>query len=238
LPAKRYFFRDWIHSPQRVIGLFPDWFAPRQADWPEQTVLTGFPRYDEADVSQADGPWRRFLDEGDAPIVFTPGSAMVHGIDFFRAAAEACQLLGRRGVLLSRYSAQLPTDLPPSVRHFDFVPFSSLLPRAAALVHHGGVGTLSQGLAAGVPQLIMPMSFDQPDNAERLRRLGVGAALSRRRFRAPAVAAALEQLISSSLVAESCRRVADRFRDDASIDQTCRLIEELIHAPAGRTAAA
>ncbi len=227
LPPQRRIFRDGIHSPQRVIGLFPEWFAPRQADWPEQLILTGFPRYDERDVSELGGPWRQFLDEGDAPIIFTPGSAMVHGREFFQAAMEACQLLGRRGVLLTRYPEQLPPQLPPSVRHFDFVPFSAVLPRSAALVHHGGIGTLSQGLAAGVPQLIMPMSFDQPDNARRLQRLNAGDSLARHRFRGSAVAAALDRLLSSRAIAESCRTLAAKFHDDRSVDATCEILERL-----------
>jgi UDP:flavonoid glycosyltransferase YjiC (YdhE family) len=227
LPPQRRFLRDGIHSPQRVIGLFPDWFAPRQSDWPEQVVLTGFPRYDERDVSEPDGPWRQFLAEGDPPIVFTPGSAMVHGREFFQAAIDACGQLGRRGMLLTRYPEQLPPDLPPSVRHFDFVPLSVLLPQAAALVHHGGIGTLSQGLAAGIPQLIMPMSHDQPDNAHRLKRLGVGASLAPHRFRGPAVAARLNQLLSSALVAERCREIAARFHADRALSATCDLLEAM-----------
>jgi UDP:flavonoid glycosyltransferase YjiC (YdhE family) len=98
---------------------------------------------------------------------------------------DACRRLGRRGLLLSRYRDQLPADLPPGVRHFDYVPLSRVLPRAAALVSHGGIGTLSQALAAGIPQLIMPLGFDQFDNAARLGRLGVAATLTPRPSVAP-----------------------------------------------------
>src|SRR5690606_410340 len=47
LPPARDILRKWWHSPDRVIGLFPDWFGPPQPDWPEQTRLTGFPMFDE-----------------------------------------------------------------------------------------------------------------------------------------------------------------------------------------------
>lgn len=227
LPPARGIFRQWYHSPQRVIGMFPDWFARRQQDWPEQTVLTGFPLYDERDLAPHEGEWQTFMNEGSAPIVFTPGSANIHGREFFTAAADACQLLGRRGMLLTRYADQIPPDLPPGVRHFSFAPFSAILPRAAALVHHGGIGTLSQALAAGTPQLIMPLSHDQPDNANRVKRLGVGSSIASRKFGARAAAEALERLLSSKTVAENCRTVAERFRDDRSLDLTCDLIEEL-----------
>jgi UDP:flavonoid glycosyltransferase YjiC (YdhE family) len=97
------------------------------------------------------------------------------------------------------------------VRHAAFVPFRWLVPRSAALVHHGGIGTLSQGLAGGVPQIVMPMGFDQFDNAARIERLGVGLALPRKAFRGPALAGLLGKLLTDRNVTDRCRGVADRF---------------------------
>jgi UDP:flavonoid glycosyltransferase YjiC (YdhE family) len=116
--------------------------------------------------------------------------------------------------------------LPEDVRHFAYAPFSRLLPRAAALVHHGGIGTAAQGMAAAVPQLVMPLSHDQYDNAARMARLGVGRMLRPARFRAPAVARALRGLLDSTEVAASCCRVADRFPNDAqALERACAAIE-------------
>lgn len=217
----------WHNSPQRVLALFPSWFAEPQPDWPAQTVLAGFPLYDERGVESLDEKLLTFLDAGEPPIVFTPGSAMLHGRQFFEAAVEACRLLSKRGILLSRFREHLPRSLPSDVRHFLYVPFSQLLPRVAALVHHGGIGTLSQGFAAGVPQLVMPMSFDQPDNAARLKRLGAGASVERQHFRPARVADALSQLLQSPLVSARCRDLAERIADDRPIDVACDAIEQL-----------
>ncbi|HEX5502282.1 MAG TPA: nucleotide disphospho-sugar-binding domain-containing protein, partial [Thermomicrobiales bacterium] len=120
---------------------------------------------------------------------------------------------------------QLPARLPAGVVHRDYLPLGALLPGAAALVHHGGIGTTAQGLAAGVPHLVMPMSHDQPDNAARLRRLGVGAALAPRRFTGRAVADALDGLLGSEAVLGRCRALAAR-RDPAAVAKTARAIEE------------
>ena len=79
--------------------------------------------------------------EGGPPIVFTSGSWMSVGRRFFEASAEACRRLGRRGVLLTPNREEVPEGLPEGVAHFEFVPFSYLLPRAAAIVHTGGIGT-------------------------------------------------------------------------------------------------
>ena len=119
----------------------------------------------------------------------------------------------------------MPERLPAGVAHFAYVPFGLLLPHAAALVHHGGIGTCAQGLAAGVPQVIMPLAHDQPDNADRLSKLGVSRTLPPRRFRGPALAAVLRELLSCDRTAKACREVASRFVGIDPLGQTCGLIE-------------
>jgi len=220
--------KDWWLSPQLVIALFPDWFCEPQPDWPGSLRMTGFPLYDGRtnDASLPDEV-ASFLGKGGPPIVFTPGSAMMHGQAFFQASVEACKLLGVRGILLTRYRDQIPIRLPDSIRHFEYVPLSQLLPQSAALVHHGGIGTMSQAVAAGVPQLIMPMAYDQPDNAVRIRGLGIGDWLKPSAFRAKSVAEKLERLIHSSDVASRCRAVAEQIDGPDAIRRTCVLIEDL-----------
>ncbi len=210
LPSVQGIFRDWIHSPLRTIGMFPEWFAPPQAEWPRQLRLTGFPLYSEEGVSEPDDALRRSV-EDEPPLLFTPGSANIYGGDFFAAAADACRRLGRRGLLLTRFPEQVPQRLPDGVRHVDFIPFRWLVPRSAALIHHGGIGTLSQGLAGGVPQVIMPMGFDQFDNAARIERLGVGRGLGRQVFRGERLAAVLRELLDDQTVSRRCQEIAKRL---------------------------
>lgn len=223
---------DWIHSPDGVIGLFPEWFAPPQPDWPANTFLTGFPLYDESDHQSLDPGLESFLSSGTPPIAFTPGSAMKQGQAFFAASVEACERLGRRGLLLSRHAEQIPAKLPPSVRHVPFAPFGTLLPRCAALVHHGGIGTAAQGLASAVPQLVMPLSHDQPDNAQRLIRMGVADEISPRKYDGQRVAKKLARLLDSPTVQASCRELAARVRRMRPLAQTCEIIERHAREPA------
>jgi rhamnosyltransferase subunit B len=125
-------------------------------------------------------------------------------------------------------------NLPPTVRHFGFVPLSKLLPHTAALVHHGGIGSCAQGLAAGVPHLIRPMSFDQFDNSRRLVELGVGEELSVKRFRAPAVASALSRLLGSRSVAAECADLAPRCNGPVALAFACEVLESLVAVSAVR----
>ncbi len=220
--------KDWWLSPQLVIALFPEWFCEPQPDWPENLRMTGFPLYDgRANDAALSDEATSFLGEGGPPIVFTPGSGMMHCHSFFQAGLEACQLLGVRGIFLTRYVDQLPSHLPDAIGNFDYVPLSLLLPRASALVHPGGIGTMSQALAAGIPQLIMPLCNDQPDNAQRIRRLGVGDWIKPSAFRANAVADKMNRLIHSSDVASRCRAVAKQIDGPNAIRRTCELIEYL-----------
>jgi UDP:flavonoid glycosyltransferase YjiC (YdhE family) len=232
LPPVTRVFRHWLHSPQRVIGLFPDWFAPPQPDWPPALRLTGFPQYDESDQQQLSPSLLEFLDRGSAPIVFTPGSANQNAAAFFRGAVDAAARLNRRALLLTRFTEHLPT-LPPTVHHESFAPLSRVLPRSAALVSHGGIGTLAQALAAGVPQLTMPMGFDQPDNTTRLLRLGVARWVKPSEFLGERVAPLLNTLLTDPAVTSACAKYAALLKDASALARTCDLLEELGPAKAG-----
>lgn len=224
-PVRRVLSR-WLHSPQQILGLFPNWYG-NAPDWPPHLRLAGFVRYDQADEAPMPLEVEVFLREGEPPVVFTFGSAMRQGKPYFAAAVEACRRLGRRGLLLARGADQLPTDLPPTVRHADYAPFSAVFPRAAAVVHHGGIGTSAQGLAAGVPQLVMPLAFDQPDNARRLVGLGVGERLWPRQFIGPNVADVLTRLLGDPKVALRCREVAEWMTHGDPTTLACQWLETL-----------
>jgi UDP:flavonoid glycosyltransferase YjiC (YdhE family) len=227
LPPVRRSFDGYIHSPQLTIGLFPEWYCPIAPDWPPQTRLTGFPLYDEQDVSTLSHEVRAFLDAGPPPVVFTPGSAMTHAGPQFAAVAEACRKSDRRAILLTRHPEQLPKSLPPGVRHFDYVPFSLLLPHCAASIHHGGIGSVAQALLAGVPQVVMSMSHDQFDNAARLERMGVGLALPPKVFQADRVAATLDRLLNSPNVKSACTKIQSHFAGTKPLEETAVLLESL-----------
>ncbi|MEX2317932.1 MAG: glycosyltransferase [Pirellulales bacterium] len=227
LPPVKRIFADWLHATDLVLGMFPEWFAAPQPDWPANTHAVGFPLWDANHDADLPDDLLKFLDAGDPPIAFSPGSANRAAEHFFAAAVEACQSLGRRGILLTKYAEQLPANLPKNIRHFGFVPLSRVLPRTAALVHHGGIGSCAQGLAAGVPQLVRPMSFDQFDNSRRLVRLGVAEELSVRHFRGPAIAAALVRLLESPQVASQCRALAAKCNGREALSAACDQLERL-----------
>lgn len=151
------------HSPELVLALFSKVLAQPQPDWPANTLVTGFPFYDT--------PWlrgglppalRRFLEAGPRPVVFTLGSAvgLVHR-SFYLESLRAAQDLGCRAVMVvpKQLAASLPDPLPRGIMVFDSVAYAPLLSRAAALISHGGVGTIAAALRAGCPMLVVPYGY-------------------------------------------------------------------------------
>jgi rhamnosyltransferase subunit B len=230
LPIINKIFGGWMHSPQKNLGLFPDWFAQPQPDWSPQTQLTSFIYYDKQneDKNIPDG-LDTFLNAGSPPIIFTAGTAMKHANKFFLDCIQACQLLGQRGILLTQHPEQLPEELPQGIQHFAYLPFSNVLPHAIALVHHGGIGTTAQAIAAGIPQVIRPMAHDQPDTAARVEKLGIGASLRPKKFNAASLAEKINTLITSQEVLDRCKFYAQKIDPNKSLNDTCTIIEDFAH---------
>jgi UDP:flavonoid glycosyltransferase YjiC (YdhE family) len=231
LPPVRRLFRWWL-SPDLVIGLFPGWYAAPQPDWPPKLRLAGFGRFDGGETVLPDD-LRAFCEQGSPPIAFTLGSGMTHAAGFFRTAVAVCDALGARGLLLSKYPAAIPAHLPAGVRHCAFAPFRQLLPLCSAIAHHGGIGTTAAALDAGCPQLILPLAWDQPDNAARVTELGVGLGLGHRRRSVANISDALTRLMASE-VRDRCQAIATRARSENGLDLATEWVEQMMGSAKAR----
>lgn len=225
LKPLRRIFRNW-HSPQLAIGLFPAWYGPPQADWPPQMRLFDFPTFDGKSNPELPPPVMEFCRAGTPPVVFTFGTGMAHSARLFKAALDACQLLGTRALFLTKFPSQLPRPLPPNIMACEFAPFQKLFPECAAVVHHGGVGTAAKAMAAGLPQLVCPICFDQLDNSVRLKELGVGEWLKASQVDGKHIAAALTRLRTPERRAR-CREIATRFGKGDGLDSAAEAVESL-----------
>lgn len=217
------------HSPTRVLALFSEVFAKPQPDWPAQTEVTGFCFYDGHHETEVPPELTRFLENGAPPLVFTLGSSAVWvARDFFRESVEAARRVGRRAVLLIGDERNMPRSLPEGIIALDYVPYQSLLPKACVVVHHGGVGTTSQGLLSGVPTLIVPFAFDQSDNAEHARKLGTSRTLYRKNYFAPRVANELNELLRQPSYARKAIAVSQKLNRDDGTARAADLIEQIL----------
>ena len=231
LPRGKNPIFDAKHSPNLVLALFSRVLGVEQKDWPENTLITGFCFYD-ADAGNASLPanLESFVAKGEPPVVFTLGSAAVLAAgDFYEQSARAAMKLGVRAVLLigndPRNRPQ--SALPDSICMAEYAPYSKLFERVAMVVHQGGVGTTAQCLRAGRPMLIMPYSHDQPDNARRMRRMGVARVIQRSQYRPWRVARKVRAMLAEPEFEEQARVAAAEVAREDGVKTACDALEKL-----------
>lgn len=224
-------FHRGQHARDGVLAMYSPLLGRPPKDSPAHCVVTGYCRYaPSGDVLPAE--LAAFLDAGEPPLVFTLGSAAVHaGQTFLRQSLVAASTLGRRAVLLTgspEMRARLPLSLPGDAFAAAYAPHGALFARAAAVVHHGGIGTTQEALRAGCPELVVPHGFDQPDNAARVVRLGVGDVLPASRYGAAPAAEKLRALLTDEGVAARAQRAAAVIRVEEGARVAADVIEQAI----------
>ena len=223
---------DAKHSDRLVLALFSRVFGEPQPDWPAHTRVTGFVFYDgDAGRTELPSALAAFLEAGAPPLVFTLGSAAVLDAgDFYEQSARAAQMLGMRAVLLTGNDpANLPkAPLPESICVAPYAPYSRLFPRAAAIIHQGGIGTTAQALRAGRPMVVMPYSHDQPDNARRVRRLGVAKTIQRRSYTAKRASGAIREVLGDSSYVERASMIRKEMEQEDGVQAACDALEALL----------
>jgi rhamnosyltransferase subunit B len=229
---------DAKHSPDLVLALFSRALGVEQKDWPPNVLITGFCFYD-ADAGNAKLPphLEEFVAAGEPPLVFTLGSAAVLAAGpFYELSAEAAMQLGGRAVLLiGNDPRNRPSQkLPDSICVAEYAPYSALFPRAGMVVHQGGVGTTAQCLRAGKPMIIMPYSHDQPDNARRMRRLGLSRTIERSAYKPARVADTLRAMLADPGYAARSAAVAEQLRQEHGVRTACDALEQLQARPRAR----
>lgn len=220
------------HSPQLVLALFSRLLAQPQPDWPPRVRITGPIPYNGPATERPLSPeLEAFLDDGPPPIVFTLGTSAVGAPGgFYRESIEAVRRLGARAVLLvGHYPENRPAGpLPDEIILVPFAPHAALFPRAAAIVHQGGAGTLQQALRAGRPTLVVPYANDQPDNAFRVARLGVSRTLRPQRYTARRAEAELRRLLDDDSYRARAEAAAAELHAEGGAEAACDAIEEFL----------
>jgi rhamnosyltransferase subunit B len=231
-PAQGALLIDGQFSSRGTLALFDPTLAAPQPDWPVRTFVCGAALHDAGDpqdpTTASDEALERFLAAGPPPVVFALGSSAVWiARDYWTHAIAACETLGIRGLLLT--GMPLPQRLPANVTAFDYLPYSRVFSRSAAIVHQAGVGTLSYALRSGRPQLLTPAGFDQPDNAARAARLGVGRVLPFRRAHSDArLVRELRALLGDPAYAQAAGEVAEKSRGfDGAAAAAQRIIDSM-----------
>lgn len=224
----RNIYSKWMFSSQKNIGLFPEWFAKPASDWPKNTELTGFLHCDDENSDHAiPEELIHFLRAGSPPIILTYGTGTTQCEKFYNIFIEAARKLNQRVLVLTQYPDQLPLLNSNREMHASYVPLQIILPHAAAIIHHGGIGTLSRALSASIPQLIVPLAHDQYDNAARLEKLGAGLSLPAKKYSVNTAIKKINELLNSEKIRSNCLLYSKKINYSQAIEQTCRVIESV-----------
>lgn len=214
------------HSPTLNLQLYSKYFAPRPPDWSAEKKIAGFCHYDPPDTDALAPELEDFLGRGEAPILFTLGSTMVHNPGtFYQSAIEALEALRLRGILLIGLEENRPAYLPETIKAFPYASYGLLMPRVRAVAHQCGIGTLSHALRAGVPSVACPLAFDQPNNARRLEALGVAEMVLPHQHTARHIGQALQRLLSGNAPVLA-QHLGELIRAEDGVARACSILEE------------
>jgi UDP:flavonoid glycosyltransferase YjiC (YdhE family) len=229
----------------REAGLPPDPSGERIL---KETALTLFPRSLEAAesarshvlrfraVRKSAPPLHDWWGAGTGPFVYATLGTVVGGFDVmqsgYRTVLDAFVDLPIRALLT--VGADLPLEVlgevPPNVHVERFVPQDDVIPHAAAVLCHGGSGTVLGTLAAGIPLVVAPMFADQPFNAERVAAAAAGLGLPTRAWRSQDLRGALVRVLEEGSFRTAARRIADEIAALPSVDEAGAEIERLARA--------
>lgn len=215
-PASRY----------PVINGFSTHVIPKPPDWGDHVHITGYWRLPEGDW-QPPPDLTEWLGAGTAPVFIGFGSMPIRDkAATTQVLVKALHLSGQRGVLSRGWGDLGDEALPESIRVIDYVPFGWLLPRMAAVIHHGGSGTTGAALSSGVPSMVVPFAADQPFWGERTHTLGVGLPpLPIRHLTAERLAAAITALVSSATMRERATALGANLRAEDGVARAVGIVE-------------
>jgi UDP:flavonoid glycosyltransferase YjiC (YdhE family) len=233
-PARDPFLREKF-TAGLVLAMFSEQLARPQPDWPQHTQQTGFAFFDQHAEQPVTEPHRQvtdriraFLEAGSRPVVFTLGSAAVHAAgDFFHVSAATAHRLRIRAILIGP-QADLRFLAAQNILVVPYADYRTLFTHAAAVVHQGGIGTTAEVLRAGIPSLIVPFNFDQPDNAARAVRLGVAIHLPRRKYNRRHSYYALHRLLRDENLLTKAETIGAKIRGENGTVNAVDAIENFL----------
>ena len=210
----------WLRSTRAVLGLWSTWFdaaGPRAA---AGVTLTGFVTGDSLTAEEWPVAGR--------PLLVTGTGQLLHP-RFYPVALDAVAATGRPALVVAPDRALLPARLPSDVDWHPRLPFPSVLPQVAAILHHGGIGTAVRALRTGTPQVIMAHGADRPDNAGRLAACGVARWAAEPDWTPQTVAAHLEAAAADTGYGARAAGLLDE-PEDAAPDRAAATLEGLLSA--------
>ncbi|OGN93936.1 MAG: hypothetical protein A2Z71_08090 [Chloroflexi bacterium RBG_13_50_21] len=212
-----------------ILSGFSQHVLPRPVEWGEHLHITGYWYLDTPDFEPLPD-LQAFLEAGTPPVYIGFGSMPSENPEqVTEMMIQALALSGQRGILftgrgpLGRGMAQQSSTQP--VYFVESIPHDWLLPRTAAVVHHGGAGTTAAGIRAGIPSILIPIGADQRLWAYRVKALGVGPApIPRSRLSAERLAKAITRAAGDPAMRQRAVDLREKVRAEDGVGEAVRII--------------
>ena len=217
-------------QPVPMLYCYSPAVVPKPPDWSEHAHVTGYWFLDHPPDWQPPADLVSFLESGPPPIYVGFGSTTSRDPEkTSRAVLDALRQSGQRGVIATGWEGLSQSGLPDEVFVTEAVPHDWLFPRMAAVVHHGGAGTTGAGLRAGVPNIVVPGSNDQPFWARRVKALGAGPApIPRKRLTAHRLARAIRVAVTDESIRKRAAELGETIRAEDGVVNAVRIVNQTL----------
>jgi UDP:flavonoid glycosyltransferase YjiC (YdhE family) len=209
------------------LGLWSELLRPKATDDPPNSHICGFVR-DEHIKDWPDVPdtISNLFAQDRKPVVIGMGStASLHGAEIYQNTAAICRQLNQPCLMIGKDLSKY-AEANRNILAVDFAPYGWVFPRAAAVIHHGGLNTTAETLRAGVPALVIPHAYDQFDNAIRTERMGVSKRLKVAYAASRNFAPILESILGDTGMQERAKAISKQLQ--AEPDGGCAAVDHII----------
>jgi zeaxanthin glucosyltransferase len=213
-------------SPLASITQTPSAFDFESAHWPPQFHHTG-PFHDDKGREKVDLPWERLTGE---PLIYASMGTILNGrVDVFRTIVAALTKRRDLQLVLSVGDQIDPEQIGPVPNDAIIVkraPQLELLKRASVCITHAGLNTVLESLAQGVPQVAIPVAFDQPGVAARIADKQTGVVTSLDKLAADHLSTLLDEVLNNSTYQDNARKIQQAIAEANGLSVAADLVEE------------
>lgn len=167
-----------------------------------------------------------FLNNGKPPVYIGFGSNPVAQPEKFARIFNSVAKATNQRLIISKGWAQLPEENASDILFVDEIPFNLIFPRLAAIVFHGGTGTMASAARAGIPMIAFPFMADQFENRNRIVKLGLGPkACDFKKLSVDILISSINVCLSSETYRQNALEISRKLKDSDGLKATMELIE-------------
>lgn len=213
-----------------ILYAFSPSVIPRPGDWRENAHITGYMFPADNNNWVPDPQLADFIENGPPPIAVAFGSTSTAKLDrLLRKIVEALDISNQRGIIVGKKPAGL--ECAGIFWQAEYIPYDWLFKRSAGVIHHGGAGTTGEALRAGVPNIILPFTSDQPFWGRQVCKLGAGPKpIPAKQMLTADLARSISLVISDQEIKANAKHIGKLLRGEDGVQEAVRIIHDLLNS--------